>query len=159
MIPDFIDYREYRSGLMLWNRRRRRLPWRQDEPNESFHEDNRRYTMPVTPGRRGLAVDPLGARRTSHDARRSAIAGAAMNVKNLLTLSFDKNVGARDRVFRLASGAAAASAGWLVHAPLGTAIGLSIAGAVWMATGVLSRCSIYYLLGYSTRPRAQMRST
>ena len=82
-----------------------------------------------------------------------------MNAKSLLTLSFDKNVGPRDRVFRLVSGAAVASAGWLVHAPLGTAIGLSIGGAVWMATGVLSRCSIYYLLGYSTCPRAQMRST
>jgi hypothetical protein len=42
-----------------------------------------------------------------------------MNAKNLLTLSFDKNVGPRARVFRLASGAATASAGWLVHAPLG----------------------------------------
>ena len=82
-----------------------------------------------------------------------------MNTKSLLTPSFDKNVGPRDRVFRLASGAAAASAGWLVHAPLGTAIGLSVVGAVWMATGVLSRCSIYYLLGYSTCPRAQIRST
>jgi hypothetical protein len=82
-----------------------------------------------------------------------------MNAKNLLTLSFDKNVGPRDRVFRLASGAATASAGWLVHASLGVAVGLSVAGVVWMATGVLSRCSIYYLLGYSTCPRGQMRST
>lgn len=82
-----------------------------------------------------------------------------MNAKTLLTLSFDKNVGPRDRVFRLASGAAAASAGWLVQAPWGTAIGLSVAGAAWMATGVLSRCTIYYLLGYSSCPRAQMRST
>ena len=82
-----------------------------------------------------------------------------MNAKSLLTLSFDKNVGPRDRVFRLASGAATASAGWLAHAPLGMAVGLSLAGAVWMATGILSRCSIYYLLGYSTCPRAQIRST
>lgn len=80
-----------------------------------------------------------------------------MNAKTLLTLSFDRNVGPRDRVFRLASGLAIAGAGWLVHAPLGTAIGLSIAGAAWMATGVLSRCSIYYLLGYSTCPRAPTR--
>jgi hypothetical protein len=82
-----------------------------------------------------------------------------MNAKQLLTLTFDKNVGPRDRAFRLASGAATAGAGWLVHPPLGVAIGLSIAGAVWMATGVLSRCSIYYLLGYSTRPRARLRAT
>ena len=38
-------------------------------------------------------------------------------------------------------------------------VGLSVAGAVWMATGVLSRCSIYYLLGYSTWPRSRMRSS
>lgn len=82
-----------------------------------------------------------------------------MDAKTLLTLSFDKNVGPRDRVLRLASGAATAGAGWLLHAPLGMAVGLSVAGAVWMATGVLSRCSIYYLLGYSTCPRAQMRSS
>jgi hypothetical protein len=82
-----------------------------------------------------------------------------MNAKSLLTLSFDKNVGPRDRVFRLASGAATAGAGWLAHAPLAVAVGLSVAGAVWMATGILSKCSIYYLLGYSTCPRAQMRST
>jgi hypothetical protein len=71
--------------------------------------------------------------------------GAAMNARNLLTLTFDKNVGPRDRAFRL------------LHAPRGTAIGLSIAGAVWMATGALSRCSIYYLLGYSTCSRAPIR--
>jgi Protein of unknown function (DUF2892) len=82
-----------------------------------------------------------------------------MNAKKLLTLSFDKNVGPRDRVFRLASGAATASVGWLLQAPPGVAIGLSIAGAAWVATGVLSRCSIYYLLGVSTCPRAQQRST
>jgi hypothetical protein len=82
-----------------------------------------------------------------------------MNVKSLMTLSFDKNVGPRDRVFRLVSGAAAASTGWLLHAPLNVAIGLSAAGVVWMATGVLSRCSIYYLIGYSTCPRTQMSAT
>jgi Protein of unknown function (DUF2892) len=82
-----------------------------------------------------------------------------MNAKPLLTLSFAKNVGPRDRVFRLASGVAVAAAGWLLHAPLGMAVGLSVAGAVWVATGVLSRCSIYYLLGYSTCPRTQMRSS
>jgi Protein of unknown function (DUF2892) len=82
-----------------------------------------------------------------------------MNVKSLLTLRFEKNVGPRDRVFRLVSGAAAASVGWLLHAPLNVALGLSAAGVVWMATGVLSRCSIYYLLGYSTCPRAPMSAT
>jgi len=44
-----------------------------------------------------------------------------MNLKKLLTLSYDKNVGASDRVFRLVSGAAAASAGWLAHASFGMA--------------------------------------
>jgi hypothetical protein len=30
---------------------------------------------------------------------------------------------------------------------------MSVLGAMWMATGVLSKCSIYYLLGHSTCER------
>jgi len=77
-----------------------------------------------------------------------------MSVKKLLTLSFDKNVGARDRLFRLATGAATALGPWLLNEPRGAAVGVSIIGVVWMATGVLSRCTIYYLFGYSSCPRA-----
>ena len=82
-----------------------------------------------------------------------------MSVKKLLTLSFDRNVGPRDRLFRLATGALTALGPWLLDGPRGVAVGVSILGVVWMATGVLSRCTIYYLFGYSTCPRAQMRSS
>lgn len=73
-----------------------------------------------------------------------------MTLKNLLTLSFDKNVGSADRVFRLLSGAGLASVGWYLALPTWATVSMSVFGAMWVATGLLSKCSIYYLLGYST---------
>ena len=76
----------------------------------------------------------------------------AMELKRLVTLTFDKNVGTGDRIFRLASGLALAIGPWLVALPLAASLPLSVLGAMWMLTGLLSKCSIYYLLGYSTGP-------
>lgn len=75
-----------------------------------------------------------------------------MDVKRLLTLTFDKNVGTLDRTLRLASGAALTGAGWYFALPIWASIPMSVFGLMWFLTGVLSRCSIYYLLGYSTCP-------
>jgi hypothetical protein len=75
-----------------------------------------------------------------------------MDPRKLVTLTFDKNVGPLDRVFRLFTGAALAASGWLIPIPVWGAVVLSVLGAMWFATGVLSRCSVYYLLGYSTCP-------
>jgi hypothetical protein len=75
-----------------------------------------------------------------------------MNLKQLLTLTFDKNVGNWDRIFRLFSGAALAAAGWRIGEPLVVGIALGVLGLVWMLTGIRAQCSVYYLLGYSTRP-------
>jgi len=74
-----------------------------------------------------------------------------MNLKNLVTLTFEKNVGTPDRVFRVLSGGGVIGVGWIVALPLWARIALTAFGVMWTATGVLSRCSIYYLLGYSTR--------
>ena len=76
----------------------------------------------------------------------------AMELKRLVTLTFDKNVGTGDRIFRLASGLALAIGPWLVALPLAATLPLSVLGAMWMLTGLLSKCSLYYLLGYSTCP-------
>lgn len=79
-----------------------------------------------------------------------------MDLKKLLTLTFDKNVGAADRVFRLLSGLALLAAGlilgWISAVPGWAAAAISVAGIMWVATGALSRCSIYYLIGYSSCP-------
>lgn len=75
-----------------------------------------------------------------------------MDAKKLLTLTFDKNVGTLDRILRLASGAALTGVGWYAALPLWAAIPMSLFGLMWFLTGVLSKCSIYYLLGYSTGP-------
>jgi len=42
--------------------------------------------------------------------------------------------------------------GWYFGFAAWAAIALTVLGAMWTATGVLSRCSIYYLIGYSTCP-------
>jgi hypothetical protein len=81
-----------------------------------------------------------------------------MKLKELITLSFDRNVGAADRVFRLASGASVTAAGWYFNFPLWAGVCTSIFGLMWTATGVFSKCSIYYALGYSTRPLAAVSS-
>lgn len=75
-----------------------------------------------------------------------------MDPKKLLTLTFAKNVGTPDRVFRLFSGIALVAAGALLPIPGWAAVVLAVLGAMWTMTGVLSRCSIYYLIGYSTCP-------
>jgi hypothetical protein len=75
-----------------------------------------------------------------------------MDTKKLMTLTFDKNVGTADRVVRMMLGAGAAAAAWGFALPMLAAVGVSIAGAMLFATGAMSKCSIYYLLGYSTCP-------
>lgn len=75
-----------------------------------------------------------------------------MDVTKLLTIGFDKNVGPVDRVVRVVVGAAAGAAGWSLGLPLWASVSLTALGALTMLTGVLSKCSIYYLLGYSTCP-------
>ena len=75
-----------------------------------------------------------------------------MDTKKLLTLTFDKNVGTLDRIFRLLSGAALAAAGWYFALPTAAAIPVSVFGTMWFLTGIFSKCSIYYALGYSTCP-------
>lgn len=75
-----------------------------------------------------------------------------MDLMKLVTLGFDKNVGSVDRVFRLISGAALGAAGWYLALPLWASIPMTVLGVMWTATGVLSKCSIYYALGYSTCP-------
>ncbi|MFO0610557.1 MAG: DUF2892 domain-containing protein [Polyangiales bacterium] len=80
-----------------------------------------------------------------------------MELKKLVTLTFAPNVGAKDRVFRLLSGAALGLGPWWADLPRVGAVALSVLGAMWFATGVLSKCSIYYLLGYSSCPASGER--
>lgn len=75
-----------------------------------------------------------------------------MELKKLVTLAFDRNVGPVDRVFRLTSGGALAGAGGYLDLHGWASATMITAGLLWMLTGVLSKCSIYYLLGYSTCP-------
>ena len=75
-----------------------------------------------------------------------------MDVRRLVTLTFDRNVGTRDRIGRIVSGLFLAALGWIIGLSLGASIALSVLGALWTLTGVLSKCSIYYLVGYSTCP-------
>jgi hypothetical protein len=75
-----------------------------------------------------------------------------MEVKKLVTLTFDKNVGTFDRVHRLVVGAGLASAGWYFALPGWLAVAMSVLGGMWFLTGVVSKCSLYYLVGYSTCP-------
>lgn len=73
-----------------------------------------------------------------------------MKLSKLLTYTFDRNVGPRDRVFRMLSGLALAATPWISDASQSLKIGLTIAGVAWFMTGALSRCGAYYLLGRST---------
>jgi hypothetical protein len=73
-----------------------------------------------------------------------------MDLRKLVTLDFDENVGTVDRVFRFVSATALLAAAWSFALPLAVAIGVSVLGLMWLATGVLSKCSIYYALGYSS---------
>ncbi len=70
----------------------------------------------------------------------------------LFTYSFSPNVGRWDRVFRVTSGVALAATGWVAGlGPLASVV-LTACGLAWALTGVVSRCGVYYLLGYSTCP-------
>ncbi|MCU0676960.1 MAG: DUF2892 domain-containing protein [Myxococcota bacterium] len=70
----------------------------------------------------------------------------------LFTYSFSPNVGRWDRVFRIVSGVALAATGWVVGlGPLASGL-LTASGIAWALTGLVSRCGVYYLLGYSTCP-------
>lgn len=82
-----------------------------------------------------------------------------MNLRELVTYSFSENVGRADRVFRVLSGLAAAGAGWLPRVPLWTSIAMTAAGLAWLLTGVVSRCGVYYLLGFTTCPIAHDEAT
>jgi Protein of unknown function (DUF2892) len=82
-----------------------------------------------------------------------------MELGKLMTLRFARNVGGPDRVARLVSGAGLAVAGWAFDVPTGAAIAMTVGGVMWLATGVLSKCSIYYLLGYSTCPARERRAS
>ncbi len=75
-----------------------------------------------------------------------------MEWTRLVTLTFDRNVGPRDRVFRILSGVGLIASGWALSAPLAVSVTASVLGAMWTLTGVLSRCTVYYLLGHSTCP-------
>ena len=75
-----------------------------------------------------------------------------MELKKLVSLGFEKNVGTGDRVARLVSGAALVGAGWSLGAPAAACVAMTVFGVMWMATGVLSKCSIYHALGFSTCP-------
>ena len=76
-----------------------------------------------------------------------------MQLPQLITYRFAPNVGPFDRVFRLLSGAALAALSWIgiISPPLWLAIALTVFGVAWFMTGALSRCGMYYLLGFSTR--------
>ncbi len=75
-----------------------------------------------------------------------------MDSKKLVTLTFAKNVGTPDRIFRLVSGAALAGSGWYFRLPPAAVIPMSVLGGMWFLTGILSKCSVHYALGYSTCP-------
>lgn len=70
----------------------------------------------------------------------------------LFTYSFAPNVGRVDRAFRIASGAALAALGWILQLGPVACWLLTASGLAWALTGVVSRCGVYYLLGYSTCP-------
>lgn len=75
-----------------------------------------------------------------------------MDTMKLARLSFDRNVGASDRVARFIFGAALVAGGWLLGLPMWQSAAMSIAGLMCLSTAVLAKCSVYYLLGYSTCP-------
>lgn len=75
-----------------------------------------------------------------------------MDLTKLVTLTFAKNVGTADRIARIASGVGLIGAGLYLQTPTWGSIAMVGGGLLWTATGLLSKCSIYYLLGYSTCP-------
>lgn len=75
-----------------------------------------------------------------------------MDLAKLVTMGFEKNVGTADRIFRVTSGLGLAGSGWLLHLATWQVWLMTVLGIMWTASGALSRCSIYYVLGYSTCP-------
>lgn len=67
---------------------------------------------------------------------------------------FAKNVGGVDGIIRVFAGAAMAAPGWYFALPQAWTIGLAIMGAMTAVTGLIHRCSVYKLLGISTRRQA-----
>ncbi|MEO0951694.1 MAG: DUF2892 domain-containing protein [Pseudomonadota bacterium] len=79
-----------------------------------------------------------------------------MKLSKLLTYRFSPNVGPLDRVFRLVSGSALAAFPWVgvVVMPTWASAVISGLGVVWLITGVVSRCGIYYVLGHNSKKAA-----
>lgn len=75
-----------------------------------------------------------------------------MDMTKLLTIGFDRNVGPLDRIVRMLGGGVLGAAGWTMGLPPWASVSLSVLGPLTVLTGVLSKCSIYYLFGYSTCP-------
>jgi hypothetical protein len=75
-----------------------------------------------------------------------------VEIAKLVTMTFPKNVGTADRIFRVLSGMTLAAAPWALDLPIWARVTLTLLGVMWTASGVLSKCSIYYALGYSTCP-------
>lgn len=76
-----------------------------------------------------------------------------MKLSKLITLGFDKNVGTMDRVARATGGTAFVVATWWWHLPAWAAV----PGLMAVLTAASSKCSVYYLLGYSTCPMVTTR--
>ena len=75
-----------------------------------------------------------------------------MSFREFATYSFAPNVGRTDRIFRIVSGLLLAGVPWAVHGlSIWLWVILTVAGLAWALTGAVSRCSIYYLLGFTTR--------
>lgn len=76
-----------------------------------------------------------------------------MQILKLITYTFDPNVGPFDRVFRVLSGLALAVFPWLglLALPAWLAPVLTAFGIAWAITGIVSRCGLYYFLGFTTR--------
>ena len=77
-----------------------------------------------------------------------------MKLSRLITYSFPVNVGTKDRLFRILSGLSVAVFPWLFNMPLRGALTITILGTLWLITGVVSRCSIYYIFGLSTKKQS-----
>jgi len=75
-----------------------------------------------------------------------------MKLGKLVTYSFDKNVGRLDRMARIALGAGLVALAWLANSPPGFKYAIGVAGVMTLATGLVSRCALYYMLGVSTCP-------
>lgn len=73
-----------------------------------------------------------------------------MSFQEFVTYSFTKNVGRTDRALRIITGLSLTAVGWLLGASVWTSLLVTVAGVAWTLTGVVSRCGIYYLLGFST---------